>query len=162
MGIVIFSLGIAFVIWVVCTCAKDSKDMEDKPKEVLNKFGECKYSLFTDCGREYLVVTKDDKINYSYPKSNLLGEVDIKNILKVDLQFITVNKNKKQPLTIMDTYNTSSVLRKINLKIFQMNDGEDISITYLIANQKSDLPIKLEKFKYLVEDIKNRYSIQQN
>lgn len=155
MGVVLF---IGFVVFVIILLLEESannsavKSLNHAKKNVNDNYKNCKFSLFNDNGSEYLLVTENDNIVFVSYETN--KEININDIIKVELKYNIQENNKQKVLTIMPTFDKNTSLISIELKIFTYSDND---LSYIFkAIRYPNLENRLEKFKYLVEDIRSK------
>ena len=124
---------------------------KDKTKKAVD-FG-CNINL-----GKIIILTNDDKIvliTKKYGETNTLREIEIKDIMKVELNIVTKNKTRASMFTLVPTYETIKTIDYIELKIVTF---DRISRFYLdnlgstIIDHADDLEIIAT---YLQEKIKN-------
>ena len=147
------------VITLLIEQSKENKALKEQQETPSEKFlKECKFLIRPEGdNKSYLAITSDNKIKFSYPR--MAGEVDIKDVLKIDLKFDVLHQKRKKrntPLTLIEKYNDVEILRGIELRIFQMNNNKDYMLSYDANSYKDPIVSQIEKFKYLVEDIKGK------
>lgn len=163
MGIVLF---IGFVVLVIVVVLGESantsvaKSLNRVKKNVNDKYKNYKFSLFSNSGSEYLLITENNTIVFvSYDNNK---EININDILKVELKYNIKEKNKQKVLTVMPTFDKYTSLISIELKIFTYSNN-DLSHIFKVSKYpnledrlENNLENRLQKFKYLVEDIKSK------
>lgn len=155
MGVILF---IGFVIFVIILLLEESADtsaaksLNRVKKNVNDKYENYKFSLFNDNGSEYLLITENNTIVFTTYDTN--KEININDILKVELKYNIQENNKQKVLTVMPTFDKNTSLISIELKIFTYSDN-DLSYIFKVIRYPN-LENRLEKFKYLVEDLKSQ------
>lgn len=163
MGVVLF---IGFVVFVIILLLGESADtsatksLNHAKKNVNDNYKNCKFSLFNDNGSEYLLITENNTIVFTTYDTN--KEININDILKVELKYNIKEKNKQRVLTVMPTFDKDTSLISIELKIFTYSNN-DLSHIFKVIRYpnledrlENNLENRLQKFKYLVEDLKSK------
>ena len=163
MGVILF---IGFVLFVTILLLEESantsaaKSLNRVKKNVNDKYENYKFSLFNDNGSEYLLITENNTIVFTTYDTN--KEININDILKVELKYNIKEKNKQKVLTVMPTFDKDTSLISIELKIFTYSNN-DLSHIFKVIRYpnledrlENNLENRLQKFKYLVEDIKSK------
>jgi hypothetical protein len=124
---------------------------EDNAKKIVD-FG-CTIQL-----GKIIILTNDDKIvliSKKYGETNTVREIEIKDIMKVELNIVTKNKTKQNLFTVVPTFETVKTIDYIELKIVTF---DRISRFYLenLGSQVIDYADDLEViFTYLEKKIQD-------
>jgi hypothetical protein len=124
---------------------------KDKAKKIID-FG-CTIHL-----GKIIILTNDDKvvlISKKYGETNTLREIEIKDIMKVELNIVTKNKTRASMFSLVPTYETIKTIDYIELKIVTF---DRISRFYLenLGTNIIDFSDSLEIiYTYLEKKIKN-------
>lgn len=144
-----------FVAWLVTTTMEDNRsiDLARANRHINENYGKCKFSLISNNGSEYLLITEKDKIVLGQNK--LKSTIYIKDIMKVDIKYNVVEQHKQRVLTVMPTFDTTTSLSSVELNIYSF-DSIDLNHRFYPSNYNTNMVNQLEKFKYLVENIRSK------
>lgn len=106
----------------------------NRKKNILSKYPNSKYRLFTNECNDYLIISEKDHVFMS--------------------NYEVLEKNRMRILTIVPTFDKQTILKGINIEI-HVKKGSTIIASFDNRTNLIGARTHIEKFKYMVEDIKN-------
>lgn len=156
MGTFLIGLILLIIVYIIASSSEKNNKIKVQDAELCNlsHYGTCKYSFYSKNGQQYLLVTGDNKIVF-VDNYNKKTEINLNDIMKVDLKYHVVERHKQKVLTVVPSFDKTTALSKLELNIFTYSDN-DINYIFNPICYPEDLVNKLEKFKYLIDDIKSK------
>lgn len=147
------------VIVVIAILGNDVEGMRSTMQRINKNYENRKFLLISNCGGEYLLITENNSIVYS--KYNEIKEIQIDDVMRIDIKYDVREKNTKRILAVVPTFEKTTSLTGVILNILTFSNN-DFSNEFNLNSYEVDVSLQIDKFKYLVEDIKSKSETKNN
>lgn len=148
------------VIVVIAILGNDVEGMRSTMQKINKNYENRKFLLISRCGGEYLLITENNTIVYG-KYNGIMKEIQIDDVMKIDIEYNIREKNTKRILTVVPTFEKTTSLTGVIVNILTFSN-DDFSNEFNVNSYEVDVRLQIDKFKYIVEEIKNKNEIKNN
>ena len=94
-------------------------------------------------------------------KKEIIKEIQIDDVMKIDIEYDIREKNTKRILTVVPTFEKTTSLIGVIVNILTFSN-DDFSNEFNVNSYEVDVRLQIDKFKYIVEEIKNKNETKNN
>ena len=159
MIVLLLLFGFVTVIVAIAILGNDVEGMRSTMQKINKNYENRKFLLINRCGGEYLLITENDTIVYG--RYGEIKEIQIDDVMKIDIEYNIREKNTKRILTVVPTFEKTTSLIGVILNILTFSN-DDFSNEFNVNSYEVDVRLQIDKFKYIVEEIKNKSETKNN
>lgn len=159
MIVLLLLFGFVTVIVAIAILGNDVEGARSTMQKINKNYENRKFLLINSCGGEYLLITENDTIVYG--GYGIMKEIQIDDVMKIDIEYDIREKNTKRILTVVPTFEKTTSLTGVILNILTFSN-DDFSNEFNVNSYEVDVRLQIDKFKYIVEEIKNKNEIKNN
>lgn len=148
------------VIVVIAILGNDVEGMRSTMQRINKNYENRKFLLISNCGGEYLLITENNTIVYG-KYNGIIKEIQIDDVMKIDIEYNIREKNTKRILAVVPTFEKTTSLIGVIVNILTFSN-DDFSNEFNVNSYEVDVRLQIDKFKYIVEEIKNKNEIKNN
>lgn len=159
MIIVLLLFGFVIVVVAIAILTNDVEGARSTMQKINKNYENRKFLLINNCGGEYLLITENDTIVYG--GYGIMKEIQIDDVMKIDIKYDVREKNTKRILAVVPTFEKTTSLIGVIVNILTFSNN-DFSNEFNLNSYEVDVSLQIDKFKYIVEEIKNKNEIKNN
>ena len=159
MILLLLLFGFVAVIVAIAILGNDVEGMRSTMQKINKNYENRKFLLINRCGGEYLLITENDTIVYG--RYGEIKEIQIDDVMKIDIEYNVREKNTKRILTVVPTFEKTTSLIGVIVNILTFSN-DDFSNEFNVNSYEVDVRLQIDKFKYIVEEIKNKSETKNN
>ena len=151
--------GFVTVIVAIAILGNDVEGARSTMQKINKNYENRKFLLINRCGGEYLLITENDTIVYG--RYGEIKEIQIDDVMKIDIEYDIREKNTKRILAVVPTFEKTTSLIGVIVNILTFSN-DDFSNEFNVNSYEVDVRLQIDKFKYIVEEIKNKNETKNN